>query len=541
MRAGECAKDKNIKPSDDKEKGVRIVVRLEGHSSYYQISDVLRLFTGEIPKEEDGRVVCDATSIFPGREELFSEEGVLTILSRVSEEWVETVVEKENDGGHANSEGESPAVISIQSAPQIFIDRKDLALPVSREIKIQLYFLLSRLLKMDFPWGSLTGIRPTQVARELGSEEEMQEIYGVRSDKAHLAFLTKDREDAVLSGSSEDALHVYIGIPFCPSRCSYCSFIAQEAPRKTEILPAYVDAVLTEMDLVLPKITSRIETLYVGGGTPTVLPEVLFEKFMRGVLSHPEFKDVKEICVEAGRPDTITERKLAVLSELGVKRICINPQTLCDATLERVGRKHSAKDFTDAFELARKMGFSVINTDLIAGLPGESTEEFCESLMRIIALHPENVTVHALSKKRRSSLRREEVVRSEEDGTKRIEDMLSFSSQKLMEAGYYPYYMYKQKDTAGGHENTGYCLDGSECIYNVAMMSDQRSVLSFGAGGMSKRVFLNSSEENTTKGTPSANVRIERCPCIKEPTQYISEVAAMAERKIRFFEGDVHL
>ena len=188
MRAGECAKDKNIKPSDDKEKGVRIVVRLEGHSSYYQISDVLRLFTGEIPKEEDGRVVCDATSIFPGREELFSEEGVLTILSRVSEEWVETVVEKEDDGGHANSEGESPAVISIQSAPQIFIDRKDLALPVSREIKIQLYFLLSRLLKMDFPWGSLTGIRPTQVARELGSEEEMQEIYGVRSDKAHLAF-----------------------------------------------------------------------------------------------------------------------------------------------------------------------------------------------------------------------------------------------------------------------------------------------------------------------------------------------------------------
>ena len=205
MRAEECAKDKKIKPSDDKEKGVRIVVRLEGHSSYYQISDVLRLFTGEIPKEEDGRVVCDATSIFPGREELFSEEGVLTILSRVSEEWVETVVEKENDGGHANSEGESPAVISIQSAPQIFIDRKDLALPVSREIKIQLYFLLSRLLKMDFPWGSLTGIRPTQVARELGSEEEMQEIIPGTTDASvekHVpVFEVKDNKVFVTVGS----------------------------------------------------------------------------------------------------------------------------------------------------------------------------------------------------------------------------------------------------------------------------------------------------------------------------------------------------
>ena len=520
MRAGDGAKDINTKPAAVQEKGARIVVRLEGHAFYYPVSDVLRLFTGEIPREEEGRVVCDAASILPGREELFSKDGVLTILSRFSNEQVETVLE---------------------SAPQISISRKDMDLPVNREVKRQLYFLLSRILKMSFPWGSLTGIRPTQVARELSSEEEMQEIYGVRSDKAHLAFLTKEREDAVLSETPSDALHVYIGIPFCPSRCSYCSFIAQEAPRKTEILPAYVDAVLMELDLVLPKITSKIETLYVGGGTPTVLPEVLFEKFMRGVLSHPEFKEVKEICVEAGRPDTITERKLAVLMELGVRRICINPQTLCDATLQRVGRKHSAKDFADAFEMARKMGFSVINTDLIAGLPGETTEEFCSSLMRIIKLRPENVTVHALSKKRRSSLSRKEVVRTEDHGTKRVEDMLSFSSQKLIEAGYKPYYMYKQKDTIGGHENIGYCLDGGECIYNVAMMSDLRSVLSFGAGGMSKRVFPNSGKENSPKGTPAAGVRIERCPCIKEPTQYITDVESMAERKIRFFQGDVHL
>ncbi|MBP5417151.1 MAG: coproporphyrinogen dehydrogenase HemZ [Clostridiales bacterium] len=533
MRDKESAKEKNAELSSGQEPLARIVVRLEGHAFYYPVSDVLRLFTGAIPKEEDGKVVCDATAIFPGREELFSDEKALTIRSRVTEEWVETVVEKDDDS-ESDVSGDASAIV-VQSAPQIFIDREDLDLPINREVKRQLYFLLSRILKISFPWGSLTGIRPTQVARELDSEEDMQEIYAVRSDKAHLAFLTRDRENAVLSGSSPDVLHVYIGIPFCPSRCSYCSFISQEAPRKTEILPGYVDAVLTELDLVLPKITSKIETLYVGGGTPTVLPEVLFEKFIRGVLSHPEFRSVREVCVEAGRPDTITKRKLEVLAELGVNRICINPQTLCDATLQRVGRKHSAKDFTDAFEMAREMGFSVINTDLIAGLPGETTEEFCESLMRIIALRPENVTVHALSKKRRSSLRREEVVQAEDNGTKRVENMLSFASQKLLAAGYSPYYMYKQKDTIGGHENIGYCLDGTECIYNVAMMSDLRSVLSFGAGGMSKRVFLNPAENDGSQG---ANVRIERCPCIKEPTQYITDVTAMAERKIRFFEGE---
>ena len=158
-------------------------------------------------------------------------------------------------------------------------------------------------------------------------------MYGVREDKAELAFLTMENEDRVLKGSSEDSLHIYIGIPFCPSRCAYCSFVAQEAPKKTAMLPSYVEAVLKEMDLVLPNITQPVETLYIGGGTPTVLEDVLFEKFIRGVFSHKELTALREVCVEAGRPDTITERKLAVLLENGVRRICINPQTLCDATL----------------------------------------------------------------------------------------------------------------------------------------------------------------------------------------------------------------
>ena len=398
---------------------------------------------------------------------------------------------------------------------------------MNREVKRQLYFLLSKHFRKTFPWGSLTGIRPTQVARELSEEKEMTEIYGVREDKAKLAFLTKDNEDRILHASDPSALHVYIGIPFCPSRCSYCSFVAQEAPRKTALLPSYIDAVLSEMDTVLPRIGPSIETLYIGGGTPTVLPEDLFEKFIGGVFSHPEFSSLSEVCVEAGRPDTITEKKLQVLLDHGVKRICINPQTLCDETLVRVGRKHSARDFLDTYSMAKKMGFSVINTDLIAGLPEESYEEFCDSLRRIIELSPENITVHSLSKKRRASLTREEIVRQEEEELSRIEKMLSFASGKLVEAGYFPYYMYKQKDTLGGHENVGYAKEGTECLYNVAMMSDQRSVLSFGAGGMSKRVF--------PEGEDMLHVRVERCSCIKDPIQYISNVKAMAEKKVGFF------
>ena len=497
------------KHSGEEEKSPKIIVRCVGHEFFYPISDILRLFTGEIPRQEETCVVCDAGAMASSIDPSSSD---LILVSSISEGRVETCVEK-------SAPGEEPRCI--------FIDKEDMILPANREVKRQLYFLLSRLSGRTFPWGSLTGIRPTQVARELTSEEEMTNIYDVRKDKAHLAFLTRDREDLVLSGTDKDSLHVYIGIPFCPSRCAYCSFVAQEAPRKTALLPQYVDAVLSEMDMVLPRIEGKIETLYIGGGTPTVLSEALFEKFIKGVFSHKEFSALKEICVEAGRPDTITEKKLQVLLDAGVKRICINPQTLCDATLLRVGRKHTAEDFEAAFEMARIMGFSIINTDLIAGLPGETTEEFCDSLKRIIKLCPENITVHSLSKKRRASLSREEIVRQEKEELERIEKMLSFASENLLSSGYIPYYMYKQKDTLGGHENVGYSKDGTECVYNVAMMSDQRSVLSFGAGGMSKRVFFGSDD--------ALHVRVERCPCIKDPIQYIAKVDEMAEKKIRFF------
>lgn len=480
-------------------------IMLVGHTHDYPLCDVVRLLTGVIPHSEEGCIVA--------------ETGFDAVIrSEVRKDEIVTSVEKSTIGNPIDQ-----TTIHTALSGEVTVD----GLPVSRELKIQLYTLLSQILGIRFPWGSLTGIRPTQVARELRKPEEMTHIYGVREDKAKLAFLTRAGEDEVLRSSDPESLHVYIGIPFCPTRCAYCSFIAQEAPNKRELLPSYVDAMLEEMDRVLPTITRKIETLYIGGGTPTVLDDELFTRFIHGVFAHEAFQHLKEVCVEAGRPDTITRRKLEVLLEVGVTRICINPQTLCDATLLRVGRKHTAADFEKAFELARSMGFTVINTDLIAGLPGESAEEFCESLSRIVELAPENITVHSLSKKRRSDLSREEIVRQEKTDLLKMEKMLFFAFETLSEAGYVPYYLYKQKDTIGGHENVGYQKDETPCIYNVAMMSDARSVLSFGAGGMSKRVY-----------PEGESIRVERCSCIKDPIQYIQNVQNMAEKKIAFFKEE---
>lgn len=482
-----------------------LTVYVQGHDHFYPLCDVLRLLTGSVPKVEEDRILvechCDGEIV-----SRISENEICTYIQEGFPEMQERRCTKcERNGDLAGS-----------------------GLPLSREIKRQLYFLLSSALEKALPWGALTGIRPTQVAREVSCEEDLTRIYGVREDKARLAFLTMRGEDAVLDGSDPESLHIYIGIPFCPSRCSYCSFVAQEAPRKTNLLPSYVDAVLKEIDLVIPHISQKIETLYIGGGTPTVLDDALFQRFIEGVFAHEEFRGIREVTVEAGRADTITEAKLRTLKKAGITRICINPQTLCDATLLRIGRRHTSEDFVRVYQLARQIGFPIINTDLIAGLPGESAEEFCESLRKILELSPENITVHSLSKKRRADLSREEVVKLEQEELQKMEKMLSFAFISLSEKGYAPYYLYKQKDTLGGHENVGYQKGNTACLYNVAMMGDQRSVLSFGAGGMSKRIFRDGAEEGS--------VRVERCSCIKDAIQYIQNVDVMAEKKLRFFE-----
>jgi len=461
---------------------------MEGHDYEYPVSDVLRMFFGHCITISSGRIQA-------------GEDSEAIIHSSLSNSGVRTWIDGE--------------------AVRILPDEVRDDLPPNREVKRQLYLLLSRYLGVSFPWGSLTGIRPTMVAREEKSAETLENKYFVRPDKARLAMETAINEDKILEEIPEDSFGMYIGVPFCKSRCSYCSFISAEASGHLAMLPDYSNAVISEMAGFFKANPPDISCLYIGGGTPTVFDDVLFKEFIHGAFRVIAGTGIKEITVEAGRPDTITEQKLRVLKDAGVSRICINPQTLSDRTLIAIGRKHTTADFFRAYDQALKFGFRTINTDLIAGLPNETAEDFSRSIDTIIGMRPDNITVHTLSKKRRSEISRDTVLSDCAHEINRLDQMLNYSHSRLNETGYSPYYLYRQKDTVGGHENTGYSTTGHACAYNVAMMSDRRSILAFGAGSVSKRAF------------PDGH--LERCPNIRDPHEYILRSGEMAHRKTRFF------
>lgn len=466
---------------------IRVV--LSGHNYHFPVSDVLRLFFGHAGQVSESEI----TSPYPQD---------VTILSSIAAD------------GSVDTRDES-GMRRVTPSRNHF-------LPPNREVKRQLYLLLSELTGKVYPWGSLTGIRPTLIARESNGMSDMVEIYSVRPDKAELAFKAAEAEDRILSRIPKDGKSIYIGIPFCPSRCSYCSFISEShSVNNDRLLVQYVDAIIGELH-ALRGVIHNISALYIGGGTPTVMGDELFSHFIRGCLSEIKHSSQIEITVEAGRPDTITANKLRTLRDAGVNRICINPQTLSDKTLATIGRNHTSEQFIAAYRLARAEGFSVINTDVIAGLPGESLTDFKQTLDTIVSLSPENITVHTLSRKRTSRMSIDDFITSDDAAAHSVGAMLQYASELLYKEGYLPYYLYRQKDTVGGHENTGYSIPGRECLYNVAMMSDARSVVAIGAGGMSKRAF--------------ADGHLLRCPCVRNPREYIARVEEMAEKKKEFFK-----
>ncbi len=460
-------------------------VILIGHSFTYPISDVLHLFYSATPIVGESCITVGDPSV--------------RIYSQLSDAGISTWT----DGGLRYTEMSFPG-----------------NLPPNREVKRQLYAILNVLTGREYPWGSLTGIRPTQVARECLTEENLISQYFVSPQKAHLAVEATKGEDRVFSRLSADDLFLYIGIPFCPSRCAYCSFISEDAGNRSDLLSAYADAVLTEIRAFREISCIKPRAIYVGGGTPTVFPDDLFVRFYEDLFREFHKDREIEITVEAGRPDTITPRKLRLLKDLGVRRICLNPQTLSDVTLKNLSRKHTADDFYRAYACAKEIGFEVINTDLIAGLPGEDIGTFEHTLETILQLAPQNITVHALSLKRKAKYAAE----IPDSFGASAEAMIEFSHRRLKESGYLPYYLYRQKSTAEGQENTGYAKPGTECEYNVAMMGDRHNILSFGAGSMSKRIF--------------ANGRLERCQTVRNPEEYIARAAEMARRKAEFFADD---
>ncbi len=398
-----------------------------------------------------------------------------------------------------------------------------------RLIKQTLYDVMKAVTGRTPPWGSLTGIRPTRLlyegmSRGLTLEEaksEAQARFDIRPDKAALLeeIVRVQREIAPPRMNEVD---LYVGIPFCVSRCAYCSFLSGEVGKGRQ-LPPYVDALEKEIAGTLLLIGEKGLTpraFYMGGGTPTSLSALLLDRVLTA--AQPFMEKAREVTVEAGRPDTIDEEKLAVIRDHGATRISINPQTMHEETLARIGRRHTTAQTEAAYALARKMGFSHINMDLIAGLPGEDAEMFEATLLWSRALRPESLTVHTLSIKRSSLLHLWEAQLP--DGGM-VESMVEAGRREAARRGMRPYYLYRQKHMAGNLENVGYALPGHECVYNVDMMEETGHVMAVGAGAISKRV------------DPAVG-RIERAPNVSEISQYIGRAGEMLERKRALWRED---
>ena len=384
-------------------------------------------------------------------------------------------------------------------------------------LKMAFYQAGTAVLGQEPPWGALTGVRPVKLPTRCmlagGTPEqaqaELEGEYRVSPLRAKLAVDCAQASLAVDREVREDQVSLYIGIPFCPTRCAYCSFVSADVGRTLKLVEPYLAAVLEEVEYtgrVLRKSGLSIHSLYVGGGTPTTLSAGQLERLFSSARAHLPLETCVEYTVEAGRPDTITREKLEVLRDQGVERISINPQTLEDEVLAAIGRKHSAQDILDAYALAREVGFDSINMDLIAGLPRDSFEGFRRSLEGVLALRPENVTVHTLALKKGSRLMEEGGALPSGEETAR---MLDFSRDTLREAGFLPYYLYRQKYMSGSLENVGWCLPGKESVYNIIMMEELQTVVSIGGGGVTKLV-------------DRKNGRIVRLPNPKYPHDYLS-------------------
>lgn len=400
-----------------------------------------------------------------------------------------------------------------------------------RCVKIAAFRLMRKVFDINAPWGSLTGIRPTRLLKELelslGKGEArrmMLKDFDVTKEKYDLCSLILSVQDEMPSPKTED-VGIYIGIPYCRTRCLYCSFPSGVRTDKTD-MRAYIDALKLDISLgaaILFETGRRVRSMYMGGGTPTVLTASELDEVLSHALdAYGGFG--LELTVEAGRPDTIDKDKLMVLKKHNVSRISINPQTMNDATLSLIGRSHSADQIYTTFSLARELGFDNINMDVIAGLPGEELSSMENTLKRLSDLSPESITVHTLAIKRSSPLKLKLCeYRVDMPSDEVVAGMTELGGMYAKELKMRPYYMYRQKYMRGNLENIGYSKTGYECIYNVDMMEEQTSIMAHGAGSMTKVLF-------------DGECRVERIPNPKEILVYINKIERIAEKKKQLFE-----
>ena len=401
-------------------------------------------------------------------------------------------------------------------------------------LKKELYEVLSKAQNRVLPWGTLTGVRPTKLAlRQLSggasyddTVEYMEQTFLTSGEKARLAASIARTEIRLMDSVPVDGICLYIGIPFCPSICLYCSFSSYAIGAYRDSVEAYLSALKREIRETAGAISHRpVKAIYFGGGTPTSLSAAQLSGLLDVIGESYDLSHLNEYTVEAGRPDSITKDKLEALKDHGVDRISINPQTLQQATLDTIGRRHTVDDFYRAYELAKGYPF-LINTDLIVGLPGEGEAEVFDTLFRIEKLKPDNLTVHSLAKKRASRLTEEwdDYASDAFVYTDRIEQRV-FDTASALEME--PYYMYRQKQIAGNMENVGFAKRDSECLYNVLMMEEACDIASFGAGAVSKHI----PGENRSYG----QVKSERLKNPKDVKNYIERIDEIIQKKHNFF------
>ncbi|MGN0459743.1 MAG: coproporphyrinogen dehydrogenase HemZ [Ruminococcus sp.] len=358
-----------------------------------------------------------------------------------------------------------------------------------------LFKILTDYTGITMPWGMITGVRPVKYLRSVMMENGedyarnyFKNYYYVTEEKLALATKTEKYERKILNSSKENSFSLYVSIPFCPSRCSYCSFVSQSVERTKHLIEPYVDLLCKEVSLtgeIAKKHSLKLETVYIGGGTPTTLNPKQLEKLINAINSSFNMEECREYTVEAGRPDTITPEKLRVLKDGGVTRISINPQTLNDKVLNSIGRRHTTEETLKAFKTASTFNFNTVNSDLIAGLPHDTFESFSESLDKIIDLDINNITVHTLSIKRSADYTEKGLTTNRQDA-ERTGKMLSYAEKRLTQEGYIPYYLYRQSRMVGNYENVGWSKPGHEGLYNVFIMDETHSILACGAGAVTK-------------------------------------------------------
>lgn len=558
-------------------------VLLKGHDYKYEIAEFLKLFSSEfsfvegsedfdvikdvenselvvnelkVERKEDRVELFTKTIVFENSVEVYKKEISEKIyIRKISEEEKNSIIaEKSGILGNKNilnSEYRMTDSLKSGNISTVIVDNNEHNKKIfaktnkkldnnirtisKRIIERSLFYYLNEKFDANVPWGILTGIRPVKIVQELlddGLEiedirENMKKQYLIRDEKLDLIIDIALRERPFIYPVTDKKISLYVSVPFCPTRCLYCSFPSHPLEKFGSYRHEYVETVLKEAKGVadiIEKQGKEIETLYIGGGTPTALEAEDLEYLIQGLFERLDLSNIKEFTVEAGRPDSITREKLEALKKNNVSRISINPQTMNQETLDFVGRKHSVEDIKDCFILARELGFDNINMDLILGLPGENLEMVENTMKEIVSLNPESVTVHTLALKRASDLNiNMESYKDALIGYQTVIDMISLSRKYMDEYGYNPYYMYRQKHMLGNLENIGYAKEGYECLYNMQIMEEKQSNYAIGAGAVSKFVYL---DEN----------RIERVDDVKNLQVYLERVDDMILKKYREVE-----